>query len=226
MASNPDILAPGFGSGAAPGGGRGVSPRMRRRLLAAALLLAGLATTVAWSASGRAVVRAERNEALAEPVLVSAAGLTLYHLVLEKKGIVDCLGSCRRRWSPLLVVGRAAPTAGAGVVQSRLGTIKRSDGGIQVTYNGFALYLYAGDTRAGQANGQGVAGEWYALRPDGTITKSRPLTSTGATSPASPQPATTTSETTPAVTTASATTTSATTTVGNQPVCAGFMCPG
>jgi Secreted repeat of unknown function len=57
------------------------------------------------------------------------------------------------------------------VTAAKLGTIKRPDGRLQVTYNGLALYRYDDDKKAGQAKGQGEAGIWYAITPAGKITK-------------------------------------------------------
>jgi predicted lipoprotein with Yx(FWY)xxD motif len=61
---------------------------------------------------------------------------------------------CTSEWSPLTTQG--APVAGAGAIQSMLGTITRDDGTMQVTYNGWPLYLFSGDSAAGDTNGT-----WY-----------------------------------------------------------------
>jgi hypothetical protein len=76
------------------------------------------------------------------------------------------------------VKGTAKPTAGPGVTGSKLGTIRRPDGGLQVTYNGLALYRYAPDHRAGDAKGQGLEREWYAIAPTGRIVTRKQATST------------------------------------------------
>jgi len=60
--------------------------------------------------------------------------------------------------------------AGSGIKSSLLGTIRRSDNTTQVTYNGHPLYYYAGDSQAGQHNGQGVdafGAKWYVVTPAG-----------------------------------------------------------
>ncbi|MGZ4126357.1 MAG: COG4315 family predicted lipoprotein, partial [Actinomycetota bacterium] len=68
-------------------------------------------------------------------------------------------GSCATNWPPLLLPsGVKSATGGSGVDASKLGTIKRPDGGTQVTYNGKPLYLFISDKSPGQATGQGVAG--------------------------------------------------------------------
>ena len=92
-------------------------------------------------------------------VLVDTKGMTLYYLKTETPGNIMCTGGCATAWPPLLLPsGVAAATAGSGVDSSKLGTITRPDGGVQVTYDGRPLYLFASDTSAGQATGQGVAG--------------------------------------------------------------------
>jgi predicted lipoprotein with Yx(FWY)xxD motif len=101
-------------------------------------------------------------------VLVDAKGFTLYDLASEAGGTIMCTGSCASNWPPLLLpAGVMSATPGSGVDASKLGTIKRPDGGTQVTYNGMPLYLFVNDQSAGQANGQGVAG-FHAVTPSGS----------------------------------------------------------
>src|SRR5262249_30742976 len=84
--------------------------------------------------------------------------------------------------------GSTKPVAGPGLIASKLGTIKRPDGGVQITYNGLALYRYAGDKKAGQTNGQGVEGSWYAVTSAGKITKAKVTTASAPSSSATPVP--------------------------------------
>jgi hypothetical protein len=63
-----------------------------------------------------------------------------------------------------------------------LGTLTRSDGSVQVTYNGWPLYTYTQDTAAGQTNGQGYKSLWYAVTPDG-MQVSGSMPAAGATMP-------------------------------------------
>lgn len=160
---------------------------MQLRWLKVYLAVVGVAAAaVAGGASattGGVVVSSARNGALGE-VLVSAAGRTLYHLSSEKRGAIMCTGACAVTWPPLLLPGHAKPIAGPGVTASKLGTVRRPNGQLQVSYGGLALYLYAGDTKAGEANGQGAGGVWHALTPTGaTVLKT--LSDTSATSGAS-----------------------------------------
>ena len=150
-------------------------------VLLAALAVAGGAL----AASTTATVNAASSTALGVPIIVDAHGFTLYHFTHEKKLNASCTGACRKLWPPLLVSGSSKPVAGTGLSAAKLGTIKRPDGGVQVTYNGFALYRFSGDKKAGQVNGQGLESSWYALTPAGTITKATASTASSSDSSSS-----------------------------------------
>jgi hypothetical protein len=90
-------------------------------------------------------------------------------------------------WLPLVIPAGVRPISGPGVVASMLGTVKRPDGRVQVTYDGFPLYLFSGDTKAGEVNGQGSGGIWHALAPSGVpVTKVAGSAPAGAGMPPSP----------------------------------------
>jgi hypothetical protein len=71
----------------------------------------------------------------------------------------------------LLVKAGAKPVAGSGIAAAKLGVVKRPDGKLQVTYGGFGLYVYAGDKKAGDANGEQLQNSWYAVSPAAKIVK-------------------------------------------------------
>lgn len=96
-------------------------------------------------------------------VLVNADGFTLYYLETDAHSSVTCTGDCATTWPPELVT--ATPKA-AGL-PGTLGTIANPAGGEQLTYDGWPLYSYAGDSAPGQANGQGIGGVWFAMTPAG-----------------------------------------------------------
>lgn len=101
-------------------------------------------------------------------ILVDSQGLTLYDFHKDKAGASACYGACASAWPPLLTEGN--PQAQGAAERSQLGTTKRKDGTVQVTYNGWPLYTYAGDKAPGEANGNDIdqfGAEWYALQPDG-----------------------------------------------------------
>jgi predicted lipoprotein with Yx(FWY)xxD motif len=83
-----------------------------------------------------------------------------------------CSGACVAAWP--IDQSSGTPKAGNGVKTNLLGTIHRSDGTTQVTYNHHPLYYYSGDSGAGQQNGQGVVGfgaAWYVVNLDGGAVK-------------------------------------------------------
>src|SRR5437764_367897 len=99
-------------------------------------------------------------------ILVDAKGLTLYDFPSDKGTTSVCYGACAALWPPLLTTGK--PVAGPGVRASLLGTTKRKDGKLEVTYNGHPLYYFVTDRKPGQATGQGVhqfGGPWWVLSP-------------------------------------------------------------
>lgn len=123
---------------------------------AAAIALAACGKSTG-AGSGGLVVGA-RSVTGVGSVLVSTSGLTLYHLPSESASSITCTGQCASDWPPfLLPSGDSGASAGSGVSGS-FGTVKRPDGGMQVTFDGMPLYTYVGDTAPGQANGQNVGG--------------------------------------------------------------------
>lgn len=167
---------------------RGRGPVLVASLVA---VLAAIAATNVGAAQ-RPTVKVVKTASLGK-LLATSSGLTLYHYTDEKRGKIDCKGACAKLWPPLLVKGKAKPIAGAGLRAAKLGTVKRPDGGIQVTYNGLALYRYAPDRKAGDVKGQGLFKEWYAIAPSGKIVTRK----IAAEAPAAPPPATTPTDTTP-----------------------------
>ena len=130
----------------------------------------GVAATAATAAGPVGVYSSKQTTAVGN-VLVNATGRTLYHYSSEKKNVVKCTGPCARKWPPLLIAVRTKPLAGRGVIASRLGTVKRPDGKLQVTYRGLPLYLFSGEKKAGDVKGHGLSGAWYAIGPSGAIVK-------------------------------------------------------
>jgi len=118
-------------------------------------------------AGGGGVVKAAKVGDLGT-IIVSSEGMTLYDFHKDKGGTSACYGACAGAWPPLLTEGE--PKAEAGAMASQLGTTKRKDGTVQVTYGGWPLYTYVGDQKPGEANGNDIdqfGAEWYALQPNG-----------------------------------------------------------
>jgi predicted lipoprotein with Yx(FWY)xxD motif len=111
------------------------------------------------TAKTKNVAKKAANSTLGETILTNLKGRTLYSLSVEKKGKFTCVGACLSTWHPLLVPAGTKPL---GPVT--LSTVTRPEDKIQVTYKGLPLYTFAGDTAAGQANGEGIkdVGTWHA----------------------------------------------------------------
>ena len=131
-------------------------------LLALAFALAVISSAIAQSDGSKRVAKETENATLGKTVLTTTTGRTLYSLSVEKNGKFICTGSCLSVWHPLTVPAGVKPT---GPV--KLGTIERPEGGTQVTYKGRPLYRFGADTKAGEANGEGIkdVGTWHAATP-------------------------------------------------------------
>jgi predicted lipoprotein with Yx(FWY)xxD motif len=149
------VLAAACGSGSSTnGGGNSNAP-------------AATATATA------APVMTAKNASLGATVLVNQRGLTLYSLSAERNGRFICTNmACLNLWHPLL-----APSGGLkGDPVGSLGTIKRPDGGRQVTYRGLPLYTFVNDHKPGSAAGNGFkdVGTWLAATTSKTAASTQP----------------------------------------------------
>jgi len=164
---------------------------MTRRTIVATLLamllcalLLPLASARTTTVPAHAVVKVAVNKKLKKPILVDSRGLTLYMYTADLPGAPACYNDatyhCSKAWPPLLTTG--APRAGQGAKAALLGTVKRTGGGLQVTYKGHPLYTNAGaksfgltaDRKPGDVNGQRFLEIWFVLSPAGTPIKVRP----------------------------------------------------
>jgi predicted lipoprotein with Yx(FWY)xxD motif len=105
-------------------------------------------------------------------ILYDGRGYVLYAFTRDPRGKSVCGGACARAWPPYAVKSR--PRAGAGVTAGRLGTAKRPDGSLQVTYAGRPLYYYVGDRKPGEILCQNVkefGGLWLVMRPSGRLVR-------------------------------------------------------
>ena len=140
---------------------------MGRLVLAAALGAALLVAVAApaHAADGALTVRASQYGR----ILFDGRGFVLYLFTRDGRGVSRCSGACAKRWPPFIVRRRAR--AGSGVRGTLLGTTRRADGRLQVTYAGRPLYYYVGDTSPGRIlcqNAPEFGGIWYVVRPDGS----------------------------------------------------------
>jgi predicted lipoprotein with Yx(FWY)xxD motif len=170
LALAPAANAPACGAAAAPATFPAQIPPVISRaagmtaaaLAAVALVLLGLAVAGANSAAPAAMGAALRTATIGgRTVLTNAKGFTLYSFAPDTRASSKCYGSCATYWPP--VAGTAA--AGAGL-PGKVGTITRTGGSHQLTYNGQPLYTYIGDTAPGQARGNNLnlnGGLWHEV---------------------------------------------------------------
>jgi predicted lipoprotein with Yx(FWY)xxD motif len=134
---------------------------LRRAAVAGAMVLTSL---------GAPAVHAQSVAALAVnstpdlgTFLTDSAGMTLYMYTKDTVGISACYGGCATAWPPLLTDSAATlPPSLPGAV----GTTTRTDGSLQVTYNGMPLYYWASDQKPGDTTGQNVGGVWFVVNPE------------------------------------------------------------
>jgi predicted lipoprotein with Yx(FWY)xxD motif len=127
---------------------------------------AGAATRSHASAGGGAVIKV-RSSGIGR-VVADSRGFVLYLFLGDKGKHSSCYGSCAAYWPPVLTKSR--PTAAAGARAGLLGTTKRKDGKLQVTYAGHPLYRFVLDSKAGLTKGEGLddfGGHWYAVSATG-----------------------------------------------------------
>jgi len=146
----------------------------RPRAIAVAAVIAALAATIfvlhppaTNAAQQKGTVVSTARTSLGQ-ILVNSKGRTLYLFQKDRNGKSACSGQCAAFWPPLLTNGK--PQVSKGARASLIGTTKRADGRLQVTYNHHPLYTFAKDKKAGQTNGEGVnafGAEWDAVSPAG-----------------------------------------------------------
>ena len=144
--------------------------------LGAAGVVSATAAALAF-AGGSAATRGTTVKIAGSPlgrILVDSKGITLYDFVKDKGTTSACYGACAALWPPLITHGK--PVAGRGARASLLGTTKRKDGKLQVTYGGHPLYYFVTDRKPGQTTGQGLnqfGGPWWVITPAGKEIHSR-----------------------------------------------------
>jgi len=127
-----------------------------KRFLAGAAVLAIGTAIVTASAFGSGSTVVKVGPTSLGRVLVDTQGKTLYIWAHDKGSKSTCYGDCAEYWPPLIAKG--SPRAIGGAKSALLGTSKRNDGRLQVTYAGHPLYYFVQDTKAGQTKGEGLTG--------------------------------------------------------------------
>jgi predicted lipoprotein with Yx(FWY)xxD motif len=155
--------------------------RTLKIVLSVTIVLVGLASAPARSApGGGTVIKTAYNAKLKRTIVVDAHGRTVYLFTSDTKGKATCAQAdpaCPSIWPA--VAARGTPVAGNGVLGRLLGVTKGAHGVAQVTYNHHPLYYFhggqgfVGDSKAGDANGEGFFNVWYVLSPKGNPIKLR-----------------------------------------------------
>jgi predicted lipoprotein with Yx(FWY)xxD motif len=152
---------------------------MRGWLIRGVLLLVVVGTVSASAAMAasvathsKTIVKTAKTSSFGK-VLVGSNGHTLYRFTADSKGVNRCsnVAACNKAWPALLVKAGVKPTAGPGAKTKLLGTIRAAHGMRQVTYRGFPLYFFSGDSKAGQTNGEGLVGKWFVVSTSGALVR-------------------------------------------------------
>jgi predicted lipoprotein with Yx(FWY)xxD motif len=125
---------------------------------------AASASESAAPSAGAAVGEIDAEDSSLGKILVDDQGMTIYIFSTDSQNKSSCTGDCLANWPP--VVADTTPEAG-GDVTATLGTFMRDDGTSQLTVNGFPAYYFAGDSKAGDTNGQGLFDKWFVFDPAG-----------------------------------------------------------
>src|SRR6478735_10342743 len=158
------------------------APNRLRMLLAVLAVAASAVVLAACSSSGTSSTGGSGSTSTSTPaaatagslktttiggatVLTNAKGITLYSFAPDTPTKSNCNGTCAQNWPPV-----KGPATASGVTGT-FGTIKRSDGSVQVTFDGHPLYTFVGDTAPGQAKGNGLnaaGGLWHEITTSGS----------------------------------------------------------
>lgn len=174
------------------------TPRARRFRRGSALSLCAAVASVVFAGSlvaiasaGTAPVKidAASNAKLAEHIVVSPSGRTLYTLSGETATHLKCkTGECLKFWPPMTVPSRTTKLIAGPGVHGKLAILHRSNGILQVTLRGVPVYRFIKDTAKGQTNGQNVesfGGTWTAASASASSSSMTPAPSTP-TTPSNP----------------------------------------
>jgi predicted lipoprotein with Yx(FWY)xxD motif len=149
------------------------------RFLTVIGVVAALAASLAVVSAGSAAPGARVGPVTASAskygkVLFDGRGRSLYVFAADRRGKSSCYGGCIRVWPPLLTSSKAMAHAGAGARQGLIGTTRRRDGKLQVTYAGHPLYGFSKDTKRGQITCQNVANfgaKWWVITAAGKVVR-------------------------------------------------------
>jgi len=102
--------------------------------------------------------------------LVGPTGMTLYVNSQDSAGQSSVTGTELANWPPLTVATNSVMTSGPASATGAFSSLTRSDGTVQITYNGMPLYYFSGDSVSGDTTGQGKLGLWSVALVGGATT--------------------------------------------------------
>ena len=97
--------------------------------------------------------------------LIAYNGMSLYTYSKDTSSASTCYSTCAQNWPPYIVGAEDNLTQLKAGVTGKVDTTTRTDGKLQVTYNGHPLYFYIKDTKSGDTTGQNVGGVWFVMKP-------------------------------------------------------------
>jgi predicted lipoprotein with Yx(FWY)xxD motif len=117
-----------------------------------------------WWVVPPATVYASTDDELGS-ILVGPTGMTLYRYDNDELGVSNCYDDCATNWPPLTVDSADALVPGVNLL-GEFGTTERTDGALQVTYNGWPLYYFAQDAARGDTTGEARGDVWWTVAPE------------------------------------------------------------
>ena len=99
-------------------------------------------------------------------VFTDPNGMTLYYESTDVSGKIQCSGPCAATWPPLLAPSGASTLPSVFAVPGKFTVVTNPDQKSQITYNGWPLFAFSKDTKAGDQTGEGVAGRWHVASTD------------------------------------------------------------
>lgn len=97
-------------------------------------------------------------------ILVDGLGKNLYRYSKDDPGSSNCYNECSVAWPPMLVNSSSQLKVGSTLVKDLFSFANRSDGTVQVVYDGVPLYYYSRDSTAGEMKGNGINDQWFVVK--------------------------------------------------------------
>jgi predicted lipoprotein with Yx(FWY)xxD motif len=120
------------------------------------------------TAAGAAAVSIKVADTPLGKILTTDEGLTVYGFTNDTNGTSTCTGGCATAWPAVTVPSDALPAG----LDAKVFSVVEGPGDIyQLKAGSWPLYTFSGDSAPGDTNGQGTAGSWFVVAPDGSLIK-------------------------------------------------------